>query len=240
MPILSSSNWPLWASCPQLIYRALYFIVWNIPLASSGQLSWLCSFLTSSAAPCSQSMGNWKGRWLSINTTSSVVSTNKSHCSSSCGLLFQGTKQPNVWSLRGGKGLNKFTFSEFLWIPMSSIIPMFSLGLLLLLTYLKNPSCYLTQHQPVSGLVEIWSLVFFPCIWEWGLSALPMKSDLASGDHKISFSLQVPKGVPCWTNWVFGLLLLDLWHKGISISLCLKFKIFSFAFKWYFFKTEQY
>jgi len=45
---------------PQVIYWAWHHIIWNIPLASLGQLCWLCSLLTSCAPPQSVEHGKIK------------------------------------------------------------------------------------------------------------------------------------------------------------------------------------
>lgn len=74
-PVLSpwvlslSHNWCLWVKSSKFIYWACCPMIWNIPLVSSGQLSWLWS-LTASCAPAPwQSMGNWNSPWLRVSTT---------------------------------------------------------------------------------------------------------------------------------------------------------------------------
>ena len=55
-----SSNPPLLANSPQFIYWAWCPMVWNIPLASSGQLPRLCSLPPSCTPACWHSMGKRK------------------------------------------------------------------------------------------------------------------------------------------------------------------------------------
>lgn len=80
---MPSNDWSLLANSLQFMSQAWPFMMWNIPLASPGQLSWLCSLVASCTAPCWQSMGNRKvlvwSKHYSATTETSVCCQHCSH-----------------------------------------------------------------------------------------------------------------------------------------------------------------
>lgn len=59
-PVPELQSTPLPASTAHLIYWIWCFIIWNSPLACSGQLSWPCSALASCGAPYWHSKRHWE------------------------------------------------------------------------------------------------------------------------------------------------------------------------------------
>lgn len=120
-----------------------------------------------------------------------------------------------------GKSHTKFL--HFFFIPSSqlsstSIGPMFSLDVLLLLTYFKRPFLLADHSIRVPTLIKLQLFVSPSCIYEPELCNFLAKLDLTFTGHIVFFSSWAPRGVSLFSQGGLLPLLLHLYCNGIAFS----------------------
>lgn len=135
------------------------------------------------------------GYWWSLKN--SVATNGKPQTFLTAAVLCLRTRQAKIVNLKdwGKKSIEGLHFS-FRWLSPTSIGPIFSSLLLLLLTYFKKfPSC-VAQHWPVSTPDEFRPFVFSPWVCEPQLCKLPVRPGLVSRDGKFLLLLKLHKEFP--------------------------------------------